>query len=90
MRSSHNLPRYEATELAGQLADVTWPGCYPLFYVERDVSGRESVVCPPCARITDNDADRDEVIVAADANYEDDALHCDACGVKIETAYADT
>lgn len=84
-----NLQRYETGDMAGRLVTNTWPGLYPIFYVERDLNGQETIVCPDCARVTDEDSERPERIVAADANYEDPSLHCDACGDRIPSAYAD-
>ena len=76
----------------GELQAYAWPGGYPVFYVTAD----GGVLCPTCAsckevrqaviECPDDDQWR---VVAADVNYEDDALFCDNCNERIESAYGD-
>lgn len=66
----------------GALAEFTWPGAYPLFYIMRN----GDVVCPMCARHAEADGDLPR---AAEANWENPALYCDACSKRIESAYAE-
>ncbi len=58
-------------------------GCYPLVYV----TGKDRVLCPPCAAAAEED--RDDPAVAGDANWEDPELYCDGCNTRIESAYAE-
>lgn len=62
----------------GSLREWEWPGGYPLYYL---VS--HDVLCPACASQEQDD------IAAAEANWEDPALHCEACGERIPSAYAE-
>lgn len=60
-----------------------FPGGYPLFYL--DSTG--ATLCPACAvrALADSDASRRPA--DADVNYENDALTCDDCSTRIESAY---
>lgn len=70
-----------------------WPGGYPLFIIMND----GGALCIDCVRAEwrnvarstvngDNDGWR---AAAADINWEDAFLHCDHCGGRIESAYAE-
>lgn len=67
----------------GKLAKFTSIGCYPIFYLTAD---KNACLCAECAREEETDGNPPG---AADANWEDPELHCDACGVRIESAYAE-
>lgn len=85
MTASANVsPTIRASYLLedGQLARWVWPGGYPLVYLD----SQNNVLCPPCA--SDND-EYDAMIVAAEINWEDTALHCDHCSNQIEAAYGE-
>lgn len=87
MATEIDLPRSDL----GTLAEFTFPGGYPLYYVVKD----GGVLCPKCARmaesegLTDDPDDPQWCIIACDINYEDDTLYCDHCGDNIESAYGD-
>ena len=77
--------------LADRLADhpYTMPGCYPLFAVMDD----GGALCPHCARserkwIGTTTGTDGWCIKALEINWEDDALYCDHCSSRIESAYA--
>ena len=71
---------------AGRLVKYTSLGCYPVFYLDSD----GAVLCASDANAMEHaGAVEPYVIVAADVNWEDPDLHCDACGERIETAYAE-
>lgn len=72
------LPR----DTDGKLSAYAWPGGYPLFYVTKD----GQTVCPECAN---RETDPSTAPVACDVNYEDASLHCDDCGKRVESAYAE-
>lgn len=64
------------------LPTYAWPGGYPLYYV----TDQGSMLCPAHANV---EADySDELIVAADVNYEDASLYCEH-GDRIPSAYAE-
>jgi hypothetical protein len=81
------LPRYEHSELAGQLMDVCWPGGHPFYYLDSD----NSVLCPGCARKQEQEEDPIERFLPVDygINYEDPDLYCDECSARIGSAYAE-
>jgi hypothetical protein len=68
-----------------------WPGGYPMFAVTRD----GAALCPHCCQTehrnigftygTDGWA-----VEGLDINWEDPELHCDHCGNRIESAYAES
>lgn len=70
----------------GRLNSYTSYGCYPLFYL----IGYD-VVCPDCANDADQDRDNslEDRPSACSVNWEDPDLYCDACGGRIESAYAE-
>jgi hypothetical protein len=87
-----NLPRFEhdAPEhgiRAGDLMAHSWPGLYPLFYID----ARSNVFCPACAREADRDPETlpQHKPMACDANWEDYTLDCDHCNNRIPSAYAE-
>lgn len=68
----------------GQLPSYTWPGVYPLFYVNE----YGEVLCPECATSDATDEYAGD-IVAYDVNYENNYLYCDECSRYIESAYGE-
>lgn len=70
-----------------------WPkytdlGCYPLFYVCRDMG----TLCADCMNGEDAKVGHEEAewdVVDFDVNWEDPAMLCDHCGERIESAYAE-
>jgi hypothetical protein len=71
----------------GELPAFTFPGAYPLYYLDSD----NSVLCPKCAN--DSLSDPDELPnfkpCEYDAYFEGPAMQCDSCNVDIESAYGD-
>lgn len=65
-----------------KLPIYAWPGGYPVFYL--DDAG--TVLCPFCAN---NHDDYSGIIVGSEINWEDSNMHCDDCGRRIESAYAE-
>lgn len=77
-----------------------WPGGYQMFYLARhgwrdaetneldfnDHDHSESVLCPKCAGEA---AKNDDILVAADINYEDNDLVCEQCNEFIPASYVD-
>ena len=72
-----------------------WPGGYPVYYLAKDAfrhddgtleafKGSEHVACPACVG-----PGHDSIVTAQDINWEDTDLHCDECGKRIESAYAE-
>jgi hypothetical protein len=57
-------------------------GSYPLFYTSRPCEDWE-VYCPTCA--TEAELSEQD----AHPNWEDASVHCDQCGARIESAYAE-
>jgi len=76
MPTANNLQRNDD----GTLPAYAWPGGYPLFYLDKE----NNVLCPDCAN---RDVDQSQEVIAADVNWEDDALYCDDCSRRIESAY---
>lgn len=70
-----------------------WPGGYPLFFICDD----GGTLCCKCARTEAyevmrsiaSDANDGWRVVGQDVNWEDANLHCDNCGSRIESAYAE-
>jgi hypothetical protein len=83
MNAKSTLPR----DTDGRLSKWAWPGGYPLFYLD----GQNSLLCPDCARKSDEDPDEVPGFkpVACDANWEDPDLFCDNCSTRIESAYVE-
>lgn len=83
----HTLPRDDD----GQLTAWAWPGGYPVYYVTADTG----ILCPDCARMAEREnlaGDPDDpqwYVVFADINYENPSVHCDHCGNRIRSAYAE-
>ena len=61
----------------GKLPDFTWPGAYPMYYI----NDSNQVLCSDCANKGTHD------VVNGEPNWENDSLYCDDCGKKIESAY---
>jgi hypothetical protein len=78
-----NLPR----DSKGKLLAWSDVGLYPIFYM--DTEG--SILCPKCARLSDEDEDEVPQFkpIAADVNWEDRHMYCDDCSERIESAYAE-
>ena len=74
-----DLPRDDDNTLAAH----TWPGGYPIFYLDQ----YNSVNCPECANEHEKNGFDFDVITAADINYEDEHLHCEECNKPIQSAY---
>lgn len=70
----------------GTLRSYTDVGCYPIFYA----TNRDECLCAKCASTMSDtsfvDYDR---VVAADVNWSDQNMACDACEESIESAYGD-
>jgi hypothetical protein len=79
-KKDEKLPR----DSKGRLRKYTDLGCYPIFYVTKECN----VLCTKCASAEELHP-TDDIVVAADVNYEDSDMHCDACGDRIESAYAE-
>jgi len=83
----------QSRKLRDQLiaSPYAWPGGYPMFAVTSDGAS----LCPHCCQTehssigftygTDGWA-----IESLDINWEDPSLHCDHCGDRIESAYAES
>ncbi len=66
----------------GKLPAYAWPGGYPIYYMDKE----SNVLCPECAN---REIDQAQEAIAYDANWEDPSLHCDDCGTRIASAYAE-
>lgn len=77
------LPRDEK----GRLESYAFPGGYQLYYYDRD----HSVMCPPCARKSDEDADEIPSFKPAfvGVNYEEIDLYCEQCSKRIPSSYSE-
>jgi len=71
----------------GRLSQYAFPGGYPLYYYDK----QHSVLCPACARKSDEDADELEGFRPAfvGINYEDADCYCQQCSERIPSAYAE-
>ena len=74
------ITELRATTSDGALPKYAWPGGYPLFYLDAG----NNLLCPKCANANEEYNDK---LVAYDVNYEDQNMHCDDCGARIEPAY---
>ena len=77
-------------EIDGKLPAYAWPGGYPVLYILED----GGVLCPACANGENgSEAQVQDTpywnIVGYDCNWEDPSVHCDHCGARIESAYAE-
>jgi hypothetical protein len=84
----------ESLELARGLVEqpYAWPGGYPRFAITRDYG----CLCKKCVKdelalieVASEDDDAQWEVIALEINWEDDSLHCDHCGERIESAYAE-
>lgn len=73
----------ELYDAHGKLPAYTWPGGYPLLYLDEE----SNVLCPYCAN--SQDTELDPPVEAVAINYEDPFLFCDECSARIESAYAE-
>lgn len=70
----------------GALPSYTFPGGYPIFYMDAESS---AILCPKCATKSLRDSDPLRRPVEADVNYEDARLMCGDCNKRIPSAYAE-
>lgn len=75
----------EIRDKNGKFPAYTWPGGYPMFYMDNNGCG----MCPACANKYEEDFLWDDPIKAYSVNWEDSDLYCDDCGERIESAYAE-
>lgn len=82
-QGTYPLPRMRD----GSLRKYTEYGVYPLFYVDAACI----VLCAECANDSEDEYESgdNERPIAADVNYENRHLHCEECGKRIESAYAE-
>lgn len=59
------------------LPHFTWPGGYPLYYIDKD----NNIYCPDCANKFISE------ITTYDIHWEGKPFICKLCGRKIESAY---
>jgi len=71
----------------GRLESYAFPGGYQLYYYDK----QHSVLCPPCARKSDEDTDETPMFKPAfvGVNYEDSELYCQQCYKRIPSAYCE-
>lgn len=70
----------------------SFPGMYPIYYVEIQGRHNQTILCPDCANDFSESIDFDSLAdydVIEDANYENISLYCDNCGERIESAYCE-
>lgn len=79
------------------LPAFAWPGGYPMFYVFAD----GGAVCPACVNRNVSEIDEDVrrggrrnshggwAVDAWEVNWEEPDMHCDHCGKRIPSAYAE-
>ena len=67
----------------GQYPAFTSVGGYPIIYLTK----RDSILCAECA--SDDEANEDDPVAAADVYWEGAPMSCDACNAEIESAYGD-
>jgi hypothetical protein len=80
MTTERTLPRDED----GRLSAWAWPGGYAIYYLDKD----NSVLCPDCARKSDEDPDelpnfRPIAAGIIEEYDEDDLTYCDNCSKPI-------
>ena len=63
----------------GKLPAFSWPGGYPLLYIDKD----NAVLCADCAH------QEEENIEAIDIHHEGPSEFCVECNAEIESAYGD-
>jgi hypothetical protein len=75
-------------EKTGELPAHTWPGGYPILYLD----GENNVLCAKCATKSHNDSDEfpKSKPVAFYIHYEGTPDSCDQCGIETESAYGDS
>ena len=82
MKNATKEIRKLAEENDGKLPFYAWPGCYPLYYIDKE----NNVLCPECANNYD---EYSEPLVDYDVYWEGPPMTCDNCGKEIESAYGD-
>ena len=86
----NSLSQVKATIRAGS---VTWPGCYPLYFITSD----GAALCFDCARKEFRQVAYDYLnncrtgwrIEGCQINYEENNLTCDHCSQQIESAHGE-
>lgn len=75
-------------DINGKLPAYAWPGGYPIYYLAHD----NGVLCAKCANNYTPERDNPEQLeaIAYDVNWESEAVFCEHCGKKIESAYGET
>ena len=66
----------------GELPSHTFPGAYPLFYIDSSMRA----LCPDCANKHEQ---LDNEVIEFDVNWENDSLYCDVCNELIVPAYGE-
>ncbi len=70
-------------------SSFAWPGGYPIFYFVQEFGTRYANECTFCPDCIPKYLGSDDVVVAAEINWEDPDLSCESCGKRIESAYAE-
>jgi hypothetical protein len=82
----------QSRKLRDQLiaSPYAWPGGYPMFAVTTDGAALCHKCCASEHRSIGFTYGTDGWAIAGlDVNWEDSSLHCDHCGGRIESAYAE-
>ncbi len=73
----------------GNYVTYAWPGGYPIYLVVDD----SEALCVNCGNtepsVHEGEPDDGWRVIASEVNYEDPALFCCHCNVRIESAYAE-
>lgn len=86
MHAQENATNYQVWNYYSGLDRYTFPGAYPLFYIDSE----NSALCADCAVKSLSEYICDQFRpITADVNYEDRSLYCDQCSKHIESAYAE-
>ena len=70
-------------DIKGNLVKYSSVGSYPIAYYTK---GGDCLCCD-CANKEESDSK--DPIVESEANWENPDLYCDACGERVESAYAE-
>lgn len=79
------MPKQLPRDTNGQLSAYTWPGGYPLYYLDSEMY----VLCVACARQWEHCESVSYRPVNCVVNWEETGLLCDECRKRIECAYGD-
>lgn len=79
------------------LPAFAWPGGYPLWYLCADggalcpdcVNKEMDIIAPETLANAKNWPDKQWRLIGCNVNWEDDALTCDHCYKRIESAYGE-